>query len=67
MRHDGEEGKGEGRIYCLVDVAGKVAVVMKQAASLGEVRSLDVTLALLLLGGAVLRSDSLVVAVQMDM
>jgi hypothetical protein len=28
-----------------VDVAGKIAVVMKQA-SLGEVRSLDVTLAL---------------------
>ena len=45
MRHDGEEEKGEERNYRLVVVAGKIAVVMKRA-SLGEVRSLDVTLAL---------------------
>ena len=49
----------------MVDVARGIAVVMN-VASLGEVRSLDVTLSLL--GGAGLRSvDSLVVAVLIAM
>jgi len=39
----------------LVDVVGEIAVVMKRA-SLGEVRSLDVTLALALLLSEVLAS-----------
>lgn len=57
MRHDGDEEKEEERNYRLVVVAGKIAVVMKRA-SLGEVRSLDVTLALAgAVGGAELRSE----------